>query len=93
MNKKVIRARNWCRDFPDQPLAKEEAFAMVEMLCSEIERYDRPRVTYQPFRCPVCGGTGLVPAGFYLQTMTSSATPEVCKTCKGSGAVWHREEG
>lgn len=43
-------------------------------------------------RCPVCGGNGQVPNGFYLQTggqwTTSSTTPEKCRTCKGEGVVF-----
>lgn len=46
----------------------------------------------KPYRCPVCGGNGLVPNGFYLQTSgdwaTSSITPEQCRTCEGKGIVW-----
>jgi RecJ-like exonuclease len=43
--------------------------------------------------CPVCNGNGLVPAGFYNQAgsqesyMTSSTTPETCKSCKGKGYI------
>jgi len=43
-----------------------------------------------PHRCPVCNGQGLVPNGFYLAIgvdsyPTTSATPEQCRTCHGSG--------
>lgn len=45
-----------------------------------------------PFVCPVCGGNGLVANGFYNQTggqwSTTSATPEVCRSCNGTGIVW-----
>jgi DnaJ-class molecular chaperone len=41
--------------------------------------------------CPVCGGNGLVPNGFYNQTsgqwLFSSTAPETCRTCNGSGVV------
>lgn len=44
-------------------------------------------------RCPVCGGSGHVPAGFYLGTgptiTTSSSMPEQCRSCNGTGVVWH----
>ena len=44
-----------------------------------------------PHRCPVCGGNGLVPNGFYRQTsgnwVTTDATPEQCKSCNGIGIV------
>ena len=46
----------------------------------------------QPHRCPVCGGNGLVPNGFYRQTSgtwtTSDVTPETCRSCNGTGLVW-----
>lgn len=42
-------------------------------------------------KCPVCGGNGLVPNGFYTQTTgqwtTSSTTPEKCRSCNGLGRV------
>ena len=45
-----------------------------------------------PHRCPVCNGNGLVPNGFYMQTSghwsTSSITPEMCRSCGGTGIVW-----
>ena len=46
----------------------------------------------QPFRCPVCGGNGLVSGGFYTQTsgVWSAATVrfEICKSCNGTGVIW-----
>ena len=46
----------------------------------------------QPHRCPVCGGNGLVPSGFYDQVSgewwSSDASPETCRTCNGTGIVW-----
>lgn len=38
--------------------------------------------------CPVCNGNGVVRFGFYLQT-TSTVTPEPCRSCNGTGIVWH----
>lgn len=50
--------------------------------------FDPPR-TWQ--RCPVCGGNGLVPIGFYGQTSgqwaSTSTGPEKCRTCNGRGIV------
>lgn len=44
-----------------------------------------------PHKCPVCGGNGLVPNGFYEQTSgcwsAIDAIPETCRTCNGSGMV------
>lgn len=48
----------------------------------------------QPYRCPICGGTGQVPNGFYDQTngnwSTSSTIPELCRSCNGTGIVWSK---
>ena len=43
-----------------------------------------------PFKCPVCGGNGLVPNGFYdmFPQSTTYITPETCRTCNGSGIIW-----
>ena len=45
-----------------------------------------------PHRCPVCGGNGLVPNGFYMQTgghwSTTSTIPETCRSCDGTGIIW-----
>ncbi len=45
-----------------------------------------------PHRCPVCRGNGLVPNGFYVQTLgcwtINSITPETCRSCNGTGIVW-----
>lgn len=50
-------------------------------------------ITYhlQPHRCPICGGNGIVPSGFYNQTngtWSSTNTTEQCRSCKGSGIIW-----
>jgi len=48
--------------------------------------------TGQPHRCPVCGGNGLVPSGFYDQVSgewwSSDASSETCRSCNGTGIVW-----
>ena len=45
--------------------------------------------------CPICGGNGLVMAGFYNQcggSWTGSNTGfEMCRSCKGTGVVWEPE--
>lgn len=50
------------------------------------------REELKPHVCPVCSGNGLVPNGFYTQTsgtwLTTSITPEPCKSCTGTGIVW-----
>ena len=41
--------------------------------------------------CPVCGGNGLVPRGFYLQATGSwgdtGTASETCQSCQGQGYV------
>lgn len=40
--------------------------------------------------CPVCGGKGLVPNGFYnisSNISTTSATPKTCRSCGGKGYI------
>lgn len=42
-------------------------------------------------KCPVCGGNGLVPNGFYSSTTgrwsSTSITPENCRSCDGHGYI------
>ena len=44
----------------------------------------------RPFKCPVCGGRGIVPNGFYdiFPQSITSITSETCKTCHGTGIIW-----
>lgn len=50
----------------------------------------------QPYLCPVCSGSGIVPNGFYNRTTTewttSSNCPEKCRACNGAGIVWSPRE-
>jgi hypothetical protein len=46
------------------------------------------------YRCPICGGNGLVAKGFYDQISgkwsVGLAEPfERCRSCDGTGIVWH----
>lgn len=45
-----------------------------------------------PHKCPVCGGRGLLPSGFYIpnpnSTSGSSTLPVTCKSCGGTGVLW-----
>lgn len=47
-------------------------------------------------RCPVCGGNGLVPNGFYNTVSgiwsTTSITPETCRSCNGTGLVFAAQQ-
>ena len=51
-----------------------------------------PAAGEQAQRCPVCGGNGLVPNGFYNTVTgimsTTSITPETCRSCNGTGIVY-----
>lgn len=42
--------------------------------------------------CPVCGGKGIVPNGFYIAVgtpyySTTSTAPETCRSCGGKGII------
>jgi len=42
-----------------------------------------------PHKCPVCGGTGNVPSGFYLGGNPAlNALPVTCRSCFGTGVLW-----
>lgn len=49
----------------------------------------------KPHICPVCNGSQVVPNGFYMQTSGmwsgSDATPEMCRSCDGTGILWEPE--
>lgn len=52
----------------------------------------------QPFKCPVCLGSGNVPVEFYHPTVGnirnwgSFATTEICRACKQTGIIWSDDE-
>lgn len=60
----------------------------------QSSRLQQPAVggTLTPFRCPVCGGNGIVAGGFYGQTsgqwLSAEVYSEECRSCKGTGVVW-----
>ena len=45
----------------------------------------------RPHKCPVCGGKGIVPQGFYSTTGytwgSTSTAPDQCRSCGGRGIV------
>lgn len=50
-----------------------------------------PTVSRKPYRCPICGGSGIVDSGFYNRTTqewTSCGGTETCRACAGTGIVW-----
>jgi hypothetical protein len=49
-----------------------------------------------PHKCPVCGGTGNVPSGFYHGGgFMFNAPTETCRSCTGQGVivVWESAKG
>jgi hypothetical protein len=47
-----------------------------------------------PHRCPVCQGSGCLPAGCSPRSPDSTAntSSEVCRACHGDGILWSRQE-
>lgn len=44
-----------------------------------------------PYTCPVCNGTGTMPAAFYNRdaVVTTHAWPDQeCRSCNGTGVIW-----
>ena len=44
-----------------------------------------------PYKCPICGGKGIVPGGFYISvgyTWSSNCTTEKRRQCNGQGIIW-----
>jgi len=62
-------------------------------MTEELKPYSMDGLNYEPHRCPVCSGNGLVMNGFYSQTSgtyaTSSTAFEPCRSCQGTGIVWN----
>lgn len=48
----------------------------------------RPPKPQQPYRCPVCEGTGSVRPGFYSTPPPEPRRADCCRSCSGSGVVW-----
>ena len=40
-----------------------------------------------PIKCPICGGRGFVPIGFYTYPTTNFVDPQ-CKQCNGTGILY-----
>jgi RecJ-like exonuclease len=56
----------------------------------KIIAYLENYIKTQPYVCPVCNGTGKVPAGFYTKGIASTtASPVQCRSCNGTGIVWN----
>ena len=70
-----------------------KCFEQLDALFDELTATSPSSATAEePYRCPVCGGNGLVPNGFYCQTSgdwpTTSISPEVCRSCNGTGVIF-----
>ena len=47
----------------------------------------------QPYKCPICEGTGKVPAGFYsMGVVVSDSKSETCRSCQGTGIAIQMKE-
>lgn len=53
-----------------------------EDILSDVSDYINS-LSKTPHKCPVCGGRGIVPNGFYTAQygMTSNTAPENCRSC------------
>lgn len=62
-------------------------------LAAKAFRRDHQTCREQPVwqRCPVCGGKGIVPQGFYDTPMAAgfatNTAPDQCRACGGKGMV------
>jgi DnaJ-class molecular chaperone len=46
----------------------------------------------KPYKCPICNGTGTVPAHFYVEYRGTSLAGEItCRSCNGIGILWGEE--
>ena len=50
-----------------------------------------------PFRCPVCGGSKILPRGFYdvpagQEFVSTNYANETCRTCDQNGLVWSEDD-
>lgn len=66
-----------------------------ELTTAGCPRFSEHRNAYVipvgPYTCPICGGNGLVSAGFYNKvgdSWASSQTTEACRSCSGTGVLW-----
>lgn len=49
-------------------------------------------MTETPHKCPVCGGRGWVPPGFYAPSGSiTNTSSETCRSCDGKGVIWRSE--
>ena len=75
-----------------QPLAAHEVFDWFISESMQPETtisHNKSRTKKVPHKCPVCGGTGIVPSSFYTYGIntTFSNTTELCRSCTGTGVI------
>ena len=77
------------------PFCRQDTAGNHEYNCPNYVRTSKPVITYThekiPYRCPVCGGKGELPSGFYQTKKyysTANTSPEPCRTCNGTGIIW-----
>jgi len=75
-----------------ETIGEEDSMFDLSNYCGWMEGKLYNLINHQPFKCPVCGGNGLVPAGFYNTvtgySTTTSTAPLTCRSCNGTGIVW-----
>lgn len=68
----------------EKEIVETERQAMLDQM-AEVSKVKTP------YCCPVCGGSCIVPGGFYLSpsgnTISTNVT-EPCKSCQGTGIIW-----
>jgi len=42
----------------------------------------------QPYKCPVCDGSGSVNIVYAMQDNNGSVNASACRSCNGSGIIW-----
>ena len=84
----------FCREKDERAATIEAREETGRKAVPPVPQYTEYTTETLPYCCPVCGGNGLVPNGFYRQTggnwVSSDSTPEQCKTCNGTGVVWKK---
>jgi DnaJ-class molecular chaperone len=85
-----IKVRNILQDF--YRIGEYELEKAEEDIMYLISTAPSSATAEEPHRCPVCGGNGLVPNGFYDQTSgqwpSCSTLPETCRSCNGTGVIF-----
>jgi hypothetical protein len=80
-----------CEEVAETIESLEELMEGETSSCKCGGKCSKHETTQETCKCPVCGGNGLVPNGFYNtvtgEIMTNSVAPEKCRSCDGTGIV------